>query len=117
MGRDRTERGRYADRIDPDTVLEVFAAQDDAARPMTATRSGRSYTIIVFNDDNYGLISEKQRDHTGGSFGNQLINPNLVAFAESFGIDGYRPESRTDLQKVLTSAVGDDMALIEVPVE
>lgn len=89
----------------------------NAAEIETATRSGCSYTIIVFNDDNYGLISEKQRDHTGESFGNQLTNPDLVAFAESFGIDGYRPESRTDLQKVLTSAVGDDMALIEVPVE
>lgn len=89
----------------------------NAAEIETATRSGCSYTIIVFNDDNYGLISEKQRDHTGESFGNQLTNPDLVAFAESFGIDGYRPESRTDLQEVLTSAVGDDMALIEVPVE
>jgi acetolactate synthase-1/2/3 large subunit len=89
----------------------------NAAEIETATRSGCGYTIIVFNDDNYGLISEKQRDHTGESFGNQLTNPDLVAFAESFGIDGYRPESRPDLQEVLTSAVGDDMALIEVPVE
>lgn len=89
----------------------------NAAEIETATRSGCGYTIIVFNDDNYGLISEKQRDHTGESFGNQLTNPDLVAFAESFGIDGYRPESRPDLQEVLRSAVGDDMALIEVPVE
>ena len=37
MGRDRNERGRYNDRIDPDTVIDVFAARDDAARPVTAT--------------------------------------------------------------------------------
>lgn len=37
MGRDRNERGRYADGIDPETVMDVFDARDDAARPVTAT--------------------------------------------------------------------------------
>ena len=37
MGRDRNDRGRYADGIDPETVMEVFDARDDAARPVTAT--------------------------------------------------------------------------------
>jgi acetolactate synthase-1/2/3 large subunit len=88
----------------------------NAAEIETATRSGCEYTIIVFNDNDYGLISKKQRDHTGESFGTGLTNPDLVAFAESFGIDGYRPESRADLREAITSAVGGDMALIEVPV-
>jgi len=89
----------------------------NAAEIETATRSGCDYTIIVFNDNDYGLISKKQRDHTGESFGTGLTNPDLVTFAESFGIDGYRPESRADLQETIASAVGGDMALIEVPVE
>jgi acetolactate synthase-1/2/3 large subunit len=88
----------------------------NAAEIETATRAGCDYTIIVFNDNDYGLISKKQRDHTGESFGTGLTNPDLVTFAESFGIDGYRPESRADLQEVITSAVGGDMALIEVPI-
>ena len=37
MGRDRNERGRYADGIDPETVMDVFAAREDAARPVTAS--------------------------------------------------------------------------------
>lgn len=37
MGRDRNERGRYADGIDPETVMDVFDARADAARPVTAT--------------------------------------------------------------------------------
>ena len=37
MGRDRNDRGRYADGIDPETVMEVFDAREDAARPVTAT--------------------------------------------------------------------------------
>jgi len=35
--RDRDETGRYADGIDPDTVLDVFADRDDRARPITAS--------------------------------------------------------------------------------
>ncbi|NHN42852.1 acetolactate synthase large subunit [Halorubellus sp. JP-L1] len=89
----------------------------NAAEIETATRTGCGYTIVVFNDDDYGLISKKQRDHTGESFGTGLTNPDLVAFAESFGIDGYRPESSAELRDALESAVGGDMALVEVPVE
>jgi len=37
MGRDRNDHGRYADGIDPDTVMDVFDAREDAARPVTAT--------------------------------------------------------------------------------
>jgi hypothetical protein len=36
MGRDRNESGRYDDRIDPTTVLDVFEAREDQARPLTA---------------------------------------------------------------------------------
>jgi acetolactate synthase-1/2/3 large subunit len=89
----------------------------NAAEIETATRTGCNYTIVVFNDDDYGLISKKQRDHTGESFGTEMTNPDLVTFAESFGIDGYRPESRDELEETLESAVGGDMALVEIPIE
>jgi acetolactate synthase-1/2/3 large subunit len=89
----------------------------NAAEIETATRTGCDYTIVVFNDDDYGLISKKQHDHTGESFGTGLTNPDLVTFAESFGIEGYRPESRAELREALTAAIGGDMALIEVPIE
>jgi len=88
----------------------------NAAEIETATRLGCGYTIVVFVDDDYGLISENQRDHTGESFGTGLTNPNLVAFAESFGIDGYRPESAQALRDAFEAAIGGDMALIEIPV-
>lgn len=35
--RDRNDHGRYSDRIDPSTVLEVFDARDDHCRPLTAS--------------------------------------------------------------------------------
>jgi hypothetical protein len=34
--RDRNDHGRFDDRIDPDTVLEVFDAREDHSRPLTA---------------------------------------------------------------------------------
>ncbi|RDI69816.1 acetolactate synthase large subunit [Halopelagius longus] len=89
----------------------------NAAEIETATRIGCEFTIVVFVDDDYGLISEKQRDHTGESFGTGLGNPDLVPFAESFGIDGYRPQSRAELEAAIEEAVGGDMSLIAVDVE
>jgi acetolactate synthase-1/2/3 large subunit len=88
----------------------------NAAEIETATRIGCGYTIVVFVDDDYGLISEQQREHTGEAFGTGLTNPDVVAFAESFGIDGYRPESPAELRDAFEAALGDGMALIAIPV-
>jgi len=89
----------------------------NAAEIETATRLGLGFTIVVFNDDDYGLISEKQREHTGEQFGTELTNPDLRSFAESFGIDGYRPETWDDVESTLREAVsGDEMALVEIAV-
>jgi acetolactate synthase-1/2/3 large subunit len=89
----------------------------NAAEIETATRVGCSFTILVFTNDDYGLISEHQIEHTGESFGTELTNPDFVAFADSFGIESYRPESLADLRTVLRTTVGDAMSLVEVPVE
>jgi acetolactate synthase-1/2/3 large subunit len=88
----------------------------NAAEIETATRTGCAFTIVVFNDDDYGLISEKQTAHTGEHFGTELTNPDLVAFAESFGIDGYRPESAHELEAAFDEAIGGGMSLIEIPI-
>ena len=34
--RDRNDQGQYADRVDPETVLDVFHDREDTARPVTA---------------------------------------------------------------------------------
>ncbi|MFB6303328.1 MAG: acetolactate synthase large subunit [Haloferacaceae archaeon] len=90
----------------------------NAAEIETATRLGCGYTIVVFVDDDYGLISEKQAAHTGEVFGTGLTNPDLVTFAESFGIESHRPESPEALRDAFEAGIGGDgMTLIEVPVE
>jgi acetolactate synthase-1/2/3 large subunit len=82
----------------------------------TATRLGCGYTIIVFNDNDYGLISETQRDHRGEAFGTQLTNPNFVELAGSFGIDGYRPETVPELESAVETVGDYRMTLVEIPV-
>ncbi len=87
----------------------------NAAEIETATRLGLGYTILLFNDDDYGLISEKQEQHTGSHFGTGLSNPDFVAFAESFGISGYRPETWAELGSVLNEVVpSGELTLVEV---
>lgn len=88
----------------------------NAAELDTATRLDCGYTILVFNDNDYGLISAKQTAHTGEHFGTELTNPDIVAFAESFGIDAYRPDDWSALESALTETVPTpEMALIELP--
>ena len=84
----------------------------------TATRLNCGFTILLFNDDDYGLISAKQTDHRNENTGTRLTNPDFVTLAESFEIEDYRPESWDDLGDVLREVVpADRMALVEVPIQ
>ncbi|WP_129115773.1 acetolactate synthase large subunit [Halegenticoccus tardaugens] len=90
----------------------------NAAELETATRLDCGFTVIVFNDDDYGLISEKQREHTGEAFGTRLSNPDFAAFAESFGVSASRPTSWTELADALVAAVeSDEMRLVEIALD
>jgi len=105
------------------TEGNVVAATGDggflmnAAEIETATRVGCGFTVVVFRDDDYGMISEEQLEHRGETFGTELTNPDLVAFARSFGIDGYRPDSAAELRDALEVVGREEVALVEVPLE
>ena len=84
----------------------------------TAKRIGANVTVVVWRDDGYGLIDWKQRNEFGKPFGVEFGNPDFVAFAQSFGIAGFRPESAADLVPTLQRALGvDGPALVEVPID
>jgi acetolactate synthase-1/2/3 large subunit len=84
----------------------------------TASRMGIGMTIIVFNDNNYGLISWKQQSHIGHTFGTALTNPDFKKYAESFGIPGYRPENLDELKSTLKSTINSQqLSLVEIPIE
>jgi acetolactate synthase-1/2/3 large subunit len=84
----------------------------------TARRAGTDFTIIVFNDNDYGLISWKQHNHRGRTFGTGLTNPDFKRYAESFGIRGYAPKNLRDLKSDLAEAVtGRGISLVEIPIQ
>ncbi|WP_394349487.1 acetolactate synthase large subunit [Natronococcus pandeyae] len=90
----------------------------NAAEIETATRLDCGFTIVVFNDNDYGLISAQQDEHRGEHTGTELANPDLVTFAESFGIDAYRPETWDEIERAFADAVpSDELALIELPLD
>ena len=84
----------------------------------TAKRIGVGYTIIVFNDNDYGLVSWKQYSHTKRTFGTGLTNPDFKKYAESFGIPAYAPKTLKDLKSDLKKAItGQELCLVEIPIQ
>lgn len=83
----------------------------------TAKRLGVGCIFIILNDNNYGLIEWKQNMSEGKSFGTKLGNPDFVKLAESFGINGYKPNSVSNLKAILGNAIdSNELCLIEIPI-
>jgi acetolactate synthase-1/2/3 large subunit len=84
----------------------------------TAKRIGAAITVVVWRDGGYGLIDWKQRNAFGRSFAVEFGNPDLVAYAESFGIPGFRPETADALYPTLQRALEiDGPAVVDVPID
>src|SRR3954467_11015535 len=84
----------------------------------TAVRLGVRICVVVWRDDGYGLIDWKQRNEFGRPFAVEFGNPDFVAYAQSFGIAGFRPSTADELYPCLMRAleVGGP-ALVEVPID
>ncbi len=84
----------------------------------TAKRLGVSFIAIIFNDNDYGLISWKQKMSTGRSTGTKLTNPDFKKYVESFGIKGYRPRYLDELKKQLSRSLEQrELSVFEVPID
>jgi acetolactate synthase I/II/III large subunit len=84
----------------------------------TARRVGANVTVVVWRDDGYGLIDWKQRNEFGRPFGVEFGNPDLVAYAASFGLAAFRPTSADELYPVMMRALEHDgPSLVEVPID
>jgi acetolactate synthase I/II/III large subunit len=74
---------------------------------------------IVFNDSAYGNVRRIQQERFGveRTIASTLVNPDIVAFAKSFGCLGLRAYGPHDLADALRTAMAHDgPAVIEVPV-
>ena len=91
----------------------LFNAQELA----TAVRHRIAVVAIVFTDDAYGNVRMYQRQFYGGRvIASDLVNPDFVKLAESFGVLGLRASSPDELKTSLKKALSSNQpALIEVP--
>lgn len=113
--------GIAASLADPDRP--VMAAMGDGGFMMnvqeleTAKRLGVGFTIVIFNDNDYGMISWKQLMHTSRSTGTRITNPDFKALAESFDIKAFRPQTVGELDEVLEDSIRSrELRLVEIPV-
>ena len=102
----------------------VLAAVGDGAFLMnsqeieTALRERIPLTVLIWQDDAYGLIRWKMDLELGHDVATGFANPDFAAYAESFGARGYRINSARDLLPTLTEALADDtVSVITCPVD
>lgn len=70
----------------------------------TAVRLHLPIIVIVWCDNDYGMISLKQIHEFGRSAFTRFNNPDIVKLAESFGAKGYRIRTTQDFSKMLEEA-------------
>jgi len=84
----------------------------------TAVRHRLPVVAIVFDDNAFGNVRRIQAEQYGNRLiACDLVNPDFVALANSFGIGGWRARTPAALQTALTAAFASGApALIHVPV-
>jgi acetolactate synthase-1/2/3 large subunit len=102
----------------------VLAAVGDGAFLMnsqeieTAVRERIPLTVLIWQDDAYGLIKWKMDLEIGHDVATDFSNPDFVAYAESFGARGYRVGAADDLLPMLTDALASEaVSVIACPVD
>ncbi len=103
---------------------QVLAMTGDGAFLMnsqeleTAVREGIPMTVLVLVDDEYGLITWKMELEMGRHSHTRFANPDLVAYAESFGARGHAVKSADELLPTLRDALAHDgVDVISCPVD
>lgn len=83
----------------------------------TAVRHQVPVVVVVFNDGAYGNVRRIQRDqYDGHTIASDLLNPDFVKLAESFGAMGLKADSPEALRPALRRAfAANGPVLIEVP--
>ena len=114
--------GMAAKMINPDK--KVVAVCGDGGFMMnsqemeTAVRLGLDLTVIILNDNAYGMIKWKQTGMGFETFGLDLGNPDFVKYAEAYGAHGYRPTSCEDFAETLEKCVNSKgVHLIDLAVD
>ena len=90
----------------------------NAVELATAVHYGIHVVNVVFRDDAYGNVARDLDELFGGTYETDLHNPDLVAFAESFGAVGLRAGDPMELETLLPRALECQApVVIDVPVD
>jgi acetolactate synthase I/II/III large subunit len=85
----------------------------------SAVQHGIRAITVVFNDNAFGNVRRIQQERFGveRTIASTLVNPDIVAFAESFGCLGLRAHDPHELGDALRTAMAHEgPAVIEVPI-
>jgi acetolactate synthase-1/2/3 large subunit len=84
----------------------------------TAVRLGLNITVLILNDNSYGMIRWKQANMGFEDWGLTYGNPDFVKYAESYGAQGHRVESAESLPDLLRTCLDTPgVHLIDCPVD
>lgn len=74
---------------------------------------------VVFRDNAFGNVQRMHKQQFDGDHhGTELFNPDMVALARAYDMDGFRAESPDELRSLLAAAVdARKPALIDVPLD
>jgi acetolactate synthase I/II/III large subunit len=84
----------------------------------TAIRLKLNLTVVILNDNAFGMIKWKQKHMGFENFNLDYHNPNFVKYAESYGAKGYRVTQTEEYTQILKKCLETDgVHIIEVPVD
>jgi acetolactate synthase I/II/III large subunit len=84
----------------------------------TAVRLGVAITVLVLRDGKFGVIQHHMDSRLGRHFGVDFGNPDLVTYAQSFGMRARRIERADDLLPALRSSFeANAPSLIDCPID
>lgn len=78
----------------------------------TAVMYNLPIVTLVMNDNQYTSIERGQLRRFGKRIGVELVNPDFVQFAESFGVVGLRVEDMDDFRPTLEKALALDKPVV-----
>ncbi|MGC8488952.1 MAG: thiamine pyrophosphate-dependent enzyme, partial [Clostridia bacterium] len=106
----------------PDRAVVSITGDGGFGWGMSELATARRYDIglvtVVFDDHAFGNVKRTQKyDFEGRMLGTDLVNPDYVQLARSFGLRGMQVEGPAALEKALKEALASgEPTLISVPV-
>ena len=86
----------------------------------TAVAHSLDVTVLIHDDAAFGSIADYQIRYHGRAYGTDLVNPDFVAFARSFGVPAERVDDVADLPDAMaraTSGPGPSVVVLGAPLD